>query len=183
MCQANTITKQLIDIIKDIDQKVNSFMKTYQYFDTLGRFYIEFLRYANNDSGLGIVLSPLHITDLFCELADVDENSVILDNCCGTGGFLISGMKKMIELSKEDNNKIKNIKKNQIVGIEEKSNIYSLCVTNMIIHGDGKTNIFHDSCFVAQSKVLAKYKPTIGLLNPPYKTDKKVDIEECVFRP
>jgi hypothetical protein len=40
------------DIIIEIDEKINSFIKNYQYFDTLGQFYIEFLRYANNDKGL-----------------------------------------------------------------------------------------------------------------------------------
>jgi type I restriction-modification system DNA methylase subunit len=177
----NSDKKNLTDLIKEVDRKVNSFMRTYQYFDTLGRFYTEFLRYANNDSGLGIVLTPSHITELFCDLAEVTEDSVILDNCAGTGGFLISGMKRMIELAKGDEVKIANIKKKQIVGVEVKSNIYSLCVTNMIIHGDGKTNIIHDSCFDSILKVGSEYNPTIGFLNPPYKADKKTDTEELEF--
>jgi len=60
----------LKNLIKEIDGKANSFIKNYKYFDTLGQFYIEFLRYANNDKGLGIVLTPPHITALFCELAN-----------------------------------------------------------------------------------------------------------------
>jgi type I restriction enzyme M protein len=177
----NEDKKKLIDLIKEIDIKVNSFMRNYQYFDTLGRFYTEFLRYANNDSGLGIVLTPSHITELFCDLAEVTEDSVILDNCCGTGGFIISGMKRMIELANGNEEKIKNIKNKQVVGIEVKANIYSLCVTNMIIHGDGKTNIIHDSCFNSIKKVRSEYNPNIGFLNPPYKADKKNDTEELEF--
>ncbi|MBU0460285.1 MAG: SAM-dependent methyltransferase, partial [Nanoarchaeota archaeon] len=87
----------LRDLIRDIDENINSFMKTYRYHDVLGQFYIEFLRYANNDKGLGIVLTPPHITELFSDLAFVDKNSIILDNCTGTGGFLISAMQKMIK--------------------------------------------------------------------------------------
>ncbi|MCI8453237.1 MAG: hypothetical protein HFE84_01275 [Lachnospiraceae bacterium] len=77
--------KFLEDLIDEIDQEINGFMVTHKYVDTVSQFYIEFLRYANNDKGLGIVLTPPHITDLFAELAGVDKNSVVLDNCCGTG--------------------------------------------------------------------------------------------------
>jgi hypothetical protein len=38
------------------------------YYDTIGHFYVEFLRYANNDKGLGIVLTPPHIAELFARL-------------------------------------------------------------------------------------------------------------------
>ena len=52
----------LKNLIKDIDKNINSFIKTHEYFDVLGQLYIEFLRYANSDKGLGIVLTPPHIT-------------------------------------------------------------------------------------------------------------------------
>jgi type I restriction enzyme M protein len=117
-------------------------MKTHKYFDTLGQFYIEFLRYANSDKGLGIVLTPPHITDLFSELAGVNQDSIILDNCMGTGGFLISAMKTMIKQAKGNQTKIENIKKTQLIGIEYQDDIYALGISNMIIHGDGKTNVF-----------------------------------------
>ena len=85
---------KLKDIVDEIDGKINNFIKTYKYFDTLGQFYIAFLRYANNDKGLGIVLTPPHITELFCEISNINKDSVILDTCTGTGGFLISAMQK-----------------------------------------------------------------------------------------
>jgi hypothetical protein len=52
----------LVNLITEVDERVNGFMESHSYFDTLGQFYIEFLRYANNDKGLGIVLTPPHIT-------------------------------------------------------------------------------------------------------------------------
>jgi hypothetical protein len=88
------LLKELID---EIDENINQFIKTHEYFDVLGQLYIEFLRYANSDKGLGIVLTPPHITELFAELAQVNRNSIIYDNCTGTGGFLISAMKYMIK--------------------------------------------------------------------------------------
>ena len=169
-----------IELIKGIETNVNNFMRTHKYFDTLGQFYIEFLRYANSDKGLGIVLTPPHITELFSDIANVDQDSIILDNCMGTGGFLISGMKKMIQDAKGNSKKIANIKKNQLVGIEYQDDIYALGVSNMIIHGDGKTNVFMGDCFKLSKQVRDKFKPNIGFLNPPYKS-KKSDIEELDF--
>lgn len=169
----------LIELIKDVHNEVVTFVKSNQYFDILSRAYEEFLKYANNDKSLGIVLTPSHITDLFCELANVDKDSVVYDNCCGTGGFLVSAMAKMVKQAKGDIDKINHIKEKQLIGVEYQDHIYTLCCSNMIVHGDGKTNIIKASCFDAVDKV-KEYKPTAGLLNPPYKSDK-ADIEELEF--
>ncbi len=164
---------KLRDIIESVDKKINNFIKTYKYFDTLGQFYIEFLRYANNDKGLGIVLTPPHITELFSEIANINKDSVVLDTCTGTGGFLISAMKQMIIDTGGDKEKILNIKSKQIIGVELQHSIFSLTCSNMYIHGDGRSNLIKGSCFdekiVEQVK---KYKPNAGFLNPPY-GDKK----------
>jgi type I restriction enzyme M protein len=172
----------LKEIIEDIDKNINSFIKTYKYFDVLGQLYIEFLRYANSDKGLGIVLTPPHITELFSNLAQVNKNSLVYDNCTGTGGFLISAMKRMIKDAKNDEEKIKQIKKEQLIGVEYQSHIFALAVSNMYIHQDGKTNIINGSCFDENViKEVKTKKPTIGFLNPPYKSNKKIDTDELEF--
>jgi len=171
----------LKEIIDEIDENINSFIKTHKYFDVLGQLYIEFLRYANSDKGLGIVLTPPHITELFSELAQVNRNSIVYDNCTGTGGFLISAMKKMIADAKGDEEKIKDIKSEQLIGVEYQSHIFALAISNMYIHQDGKTNIINGNCFDENIIKTVKGKtPTVGFLNPPYK-DKKNDIEELNF--
>lgn len=175
----SNVLKELID---EIDANINKFIKTYEYFDVLGQLYIEFLRYANRDKGLGIVLTPPHITDLFSDLAKVSKNSIVLDNCTGTGGFLISAMKKMISQAKGDFKKIKEIQSKQLIGVEYQSHIFALAISNMYIHQDGKTNIINGSCFDEHViKQIQKIKPTIGLLNPPYKSNKKQDTDELEF--
>ena len=172
----------LKEIIDQIDENINAFIKTHKYFDVLGQLYIEFLRYANSDKGLGIVLTPPHITELFTDLAQVNKNSIAYDNCAGTGGFLISAMKRMIADAKGDEAKIKEIKQKQLIGTEYQSHIFALAVSNMYIHQDGKTNIINGSCFDEEviEEVRAK-KPTVGFLNPPYKSNKKTDIDELEF--
>ncbi len=176
--QRNVLSK----LIDDIDLNINKFIKTHEYFDVLGQLYIEFLRYANSDKSLGIVLTPPHITELFCDLAKVNKNSVIYDNCAGTGGFLISAMSKMVKEAKSDTQKEIHIKEKQIIGVEYQAHIFALTCSNMFIHRDGKTNIFHGSCFDEEIiKHVKKYNPSVGLLNPPYQTDKKKDVPELEF--
>lgn len=165
----------LTSLISDCDRRINGFMVTHRYIDTVSQFYVEFLRYANNDKGLGIVLTPPHITELFVELAGVDEHSVVFDNCAGTGGFLVSAMKRMLEdahgsLKKEDD-----IKSKQLIGIEFDDEIYTLLIANMIMHHDGRTNLNLGDCLKDfDPKIIReKFHPTVGLLNPPYKNKGK----------
>ena len=178
LSKKENILKRIVD---EIDENINGFIKTHRYFDVLGQLYVEFLRYANSDKGLGIVLTPPHIAELFADLAQVNKNSVVYDNCAGTGGFLISAMKRMVIDAKNDETKIKEIKAKQLIGTEYQSHIFALAVSNMYIHQDGKTNIINGSCFDEDIIEAVKAKrPTVGFLNPPYK-DKKRDIEELEF--
>ena len=50
--------------------------------DYLGRFYGEFMSYSGGDGqSLGIVLTPKHITELFCELAQLKPSDKVIDPC------------------------------------------------------------------------------------------------------
>ncbi len=178
----NKNNTDLRDIITDIKENIQDFIKTHEYFDALGQLYIEFLRYANSDKGLGIVLTPPHITEFMAELVQVNKDSVVYDNCTGTGGFLVSAMNIMIKNAQGDEEKIKSIKSKQLIGTEQSDKIFPLACSNMFIHQDGKTNINHGSCFDKDIiKSVKEKKPNVGLLNPPYKNDKKTDIDEYEF--
>ncbi len=173
--------KDLKEIINDIDENINGYVRTYKYYDVLGQFYIEFLRYSNADKGLGIVLTPPHITDFFADIVDIKTDDVVFDNCTGTAGFLVSAMKKMIGKCDGDSDQESSIKQNQLYGVEYQPEMYPLAVSNMFLHGDGKSNILSGSCFDKDIiKTIKDKKPTVGFLNPPYKSDK-TDIEEFEF--
>jgi type I restriction enzyme M protein len=170
----------VVDLIEQIDKNVNAFVRTHKYYDAIGQFYVQFLRYANNDKGLGIVLTPPHIAELFAGLAEVNKKSVVFDNCCGTAGLLIASMREMLKNAGSDEEAETAIKKRQLIGIEFQDDIYALAVSNMVVHGDGKTNIMAGDCFELLKSVKEKWKPTVGLLNPPYKT-KASPTEELDF--
>jgi len=159
----------LYDLVREIDENVKTFLDEYEHFDVLGQFYGEFLRYTGGDKkGLGIVLTPRHITELFSDIADVKKDDVVFDNCCGTGGFLISAMRKMIDDSKDDSKEIEKVKKERLIGIEQNPQMFALGCANMILRGDGKANIYRGDCFEVTPVIKQKHKCTIGFLNPPY---------------
>ena len=172
---------ELQQIIADIDEQVNSFSRNHKFTDVLGDAYLEFLRYSNSDKGLGIVLTPPHITELFAELARPTVDSVVYDNCAGTGGFLVSAMRTMVEAARGDSAIESHIKSDQLFGVEMQPNIYPLAVSNMYIHQDGKSNVELGDCFSeAIIRKVKQRRPTIGLLNPPYKSEP-TDVEELEF--
>ena len=179
-----TPNTHLKDLIIEIEKNVKPFLRDYKQYDVIGIFYNEFLRYANGNGGLGIVLTPKHITELFVELAEVNKDSVVIDNCCGTGGFLISAMKKMEDEAKGDRTKIKEIHTKQLLGIDDNPKMFCLACSNMMLRGDGKSNINQQDCFQVNEADIKRFKPTIGFLNPPYSKEnghkELTFIENCL---
>ena len=94
-----------------------------------------------------MILTPAHVTDLFCDLASVDKDSIIYDPCCGTGGFLISAMKRMLTDAGGDEEKKSSIRKNQLIGVELRPSMFTYACSNMMMRGDGKSNIRCGDCF------------------------------------
>jgi len=145
--------------------------------DALGVFYHEFIKYSGGDgSGLGIVLTPQHLTEFMCDLADVNKNSRVVDICCGSGSFLVTAMSKMF---KDANPQItEKIRQEQLYGIEFDDGLYTLAVANMIIRQDGKSNIYKGDCFNKDIvKEIKEKNINIGLINPPYSQTDKCELE------
>ncbi len=168
--QNNNVVNNLKFVLEKICYLFDDFAFTETSYDVIGKFYNEFLKYTGGDKkGLGIVLTPKHITDLFCDIVSLNKDSVVLDTCTGTGGFLIAAMKHMIEDAKGDSKKIENIKKNQLIGVEQNTQMFTLACSNMILRHDGQSNIFNDSCFSDDVKYkIRNLKPTVCFINPPY---------------
>lgn len=145
-----------------------------------------------------VVLTPRYVTELMAKLAKVDMNSYVWDYATGSAGFLISSMKLMIndaknriKSPKELNEKIKEIKYTQLLGIEKRADIYMLAVLNMILMGDGSSNIIHKDSLkeydgrYEQGTLNGKPFPAnVFLLNPPYSADGKgfIFVEKALSR-
>ncbi len=142
--------------------------------DVLGRFYGEFIRYSGGDGQtLGVVLTPSHITELFCDLADIKPTDNVFDPCCGTGGFLITAMNKMLEQAKPSERKV--IKADKIHGFEIRENMFAIATTNMILRGDGKSNLIKNDFLKQPTEKLREGNYSVGFMNPPYSQGKGKD--------
>ena len=134
-----------------------------------------------------VVLTPRYVTDLMAKLAQVNKESYVWDFAAGSAGFLISAMKLMIKDAmdrvnspKEMIEKIKHIKQKQLLGIEKRSDIYLLAVLNMILMGDGSSNIIHKDSLTEYTGTYEQgdlsgqmFPANVFLLNPPYSADGK----------
>ena len=137
-------------------------------YDVLGRFYIEFIRYAASEQKSGLVLTPSHITELFCDLGELNVNDIVYDPCCGTGGFLVAAMQRMFKLAGNDMGKREHIRKLQICGCEFRSDIFTYACSSMRFRGDGKSNIYNGDCFHYAKSIADNHKTTVAFLIPPY---------------
>ena len=152
--------------------------------DYIGRFYGEFMSYSGGDGQtLGIILTPKHITQLFCDLADLKKTDVVFDPCCGTAGFLIAAMHNMLAVAKDDPAQQKSIRRNQLHGIELRPNMFTIATTNMILRGDGKSNLINDDFLKQDPNKLQLKQSTVGMMNPPYSQGSKQnpDLYELAF--
>lgn len=148
--------------------------------DVLGRFYGEFLSYSGGDGkGLGIVLTPSHITELMVDLLDIKMSEKVFDPCCGTGGFLIAAMSKMFKQAENPARMLReqkaakmNIRQNLLYGVEMNDRMFSVATTNMILRGDGKSNLVCDDFLKLPVERLRKENFRIGIMNPPYSQAK-----------
>lgn len=147
-------------------------------YDVLGRFYREFIRYAGTDKKTGLVLTPQHITEFFCDIVILNANDVVFDSCCGSGGFLISAMKRMLDIAGPNQKKRTAVKENQLVGIERRTDMFTFACSNMMMSGDGKAHIYQGDSFVDEViSIVRPLKPTVAFLNPPYDVGEDGQLE------
>ncbi|MCC8123775.1 MAG: SAM-dependent methyltransferase [Oscillospiraceae bacterium] len=171
--------KSIVWYVEQLEMKIKPMMDyADSTLDALGVFYHEFIKYSGGDgSGLGIILTPQHLTEFMVELAGVNKNSKVVDICCGSGGFLVTAMSKMFK----DANPVETatIRKERLFGVEQDDGLYTLAIANMIIRQDGKSNIIKGDCF--DPKVVKELKArniNVGLINPPYSLKGgKVELE------
>lgn len=128
-----------------------------------------------------VVLTPSYVANLLVKLARVDRDSYVWDFATGSAGLLVSAMNEMIidatkniKSPDELNQKIANIKANQLLGLEILPSIYMLAILNMILMGDGCSNILNKDSIkdfdgtYGFNKEPISFPATAFVLNPPY---------------
>ena len=142
--------------------------------DVLGQFYEVFLKYGNGAKEIGIVLTPRHITRFGVEAIGVNHSDLVLDNACGTGGFLVAAFDYVRRNCTPA--QLEQFKQYNLFGIEQESYVAILAIVNMIFRGDGKHNIAEGNGLSTFLKRKAVYGyPSASFTNtPPASSDQVV---------
>lgn len=163
-------TNILTDIVFNIYKYIDTDSSEGQ--DILNLFFIAFNKYTGK-ADKNQAFTPDHITDFMCRITDVDFNKRVLDATCGSGSFLVQAMVKELAACKTGvsndvaKRRQEKVKKDNIYGIEIEEKAYGLATTNMLIHGDGNSNIKFGSIFDSKNFIKTA-DPDIILMNPPY---------------
>lgn len=128
-----------------------------------------------------VVLTPAYVASLLVKLARVNKDSFVWDFATGSAGLLVAAMNEMLidakntitspdELAQKE---IK-IKAEQLLGLELLSSVYMLAILNMILMGDGSSNILNKDSMLdfdgnyGFGAVDSKFPADAFVLNPPY---------------
>ena len=128
-----------------------------------------------------VVLTPSYVANLLVKLCRINKDSYVWDFATGSAGLLVAAMNEMLIDAKNTIKspeqlaiKVAEIKANQLLGLEILPSIYMLAILNMILMGDGSSNILNkDSLRDFDGKygfgnIDKKFPATAFVLNPPY---------------
>lgn len=172
----------IIAEISTIYNFINISADDYKGHDIMNNFLKVFRRWNSaNANEKGEVFTPDHIAQLMYKLGDCNMNDFILDPTCGSGTFLTNSMANMFNealnknLNDDEFQKIQiDIKANRLFGIESNEFNATLAGINMLLHGDGASNIYNENCFTKLKNLEGLYNKV--LMNPPF-SQKDIELK------
>ena len=170
-CVRDLKDKEFEHILRDISNNILPYIndRSTQGQDLLNLFFTTFNKYVGK-SDKNQAFTPDHIVHFMCKAVGVNRHSVVLDPCCGSGAFLVRAMTEaMADCDTEEEKQ--RIKSKQIYGIEYEETAFGLSTTNMLIHGDGNSNIVQGNCFLMDNYLDVGIN--IVLMNPPYNAQRR----------
>ena len=128
-----------------------------------------------------VVLTPSYVATLLVKLARVNKDSYVWDFATGSAGLLVAAMNEMLidakaKIKSPDDLALKSsaIKANQLLGLEILPSVYMLAILNMILMGDGSSNILNKDSLkdfngtYGYGKTDKQFPADAFVLNPPY---------------
>lgn len=180
-------------VYKQIKNEILPLLESNLHLDFTGRILNSLNDWVaiDNDRLNDVVLTPRFVTNLMARICRTDMDSFLWDTCMGSSGFLVSGMDLMIKDAKAKikdadalAKKIDDIKLKQLLGIEILDNIYILAVLNMILMGDGSSQVIRGDSRKELKKPDFNFPANVFLLNPPYSAPGKglVFVDEALSK-
>lgn len=162
--------RQVINVIDGID------FGSYEESHAFGEIYESILKEMQSAGSAGEFYTPRAVTDFMAQMIDPQVGEQCADFAAGTGGFLTSWLKVMEPKLKTEADRI--AFDSSIHGVEKKQFPYTLCITNMLLHGIDSPDITHGNSL---GKNILDYteedKFDVILMNPPYGGSEKNDIK------
>ncbi len=177
---------QLKRVFSKIVDDLGIYYKTGLTTDFTGKLFNEMYSWLGftQDKLNDVVLTPSYVATLLVRLARVNKDSYVWDFATGSAGLLVAAMNEMIADAKK---KIKSpddflkksaeIKAKQLLGLEVLPSIYMLAVLNMILMGDGSSNIINKNSLddydgnYGFGNTSVPFPADSFVLNPPYSAD------------
>lgn len=150
--------------IVSILERLNVHVLTAEH-DYLGQLYETLFHYIGGNT-IGQYFTPRHIAKMMVDLVEVNSSDIVFDPACGTGGFLVAAMNRILVNESLSRAQMVNLVKKSLIGMDSEPITAALCVTNMILRGEGSTGVHHADCF--SSTKFPASKATIVLMNPPF---------------
>jgi len=132
---------EIVNILQEVSLRTTDL-------DIKGRAFEKFLGKVFRDE-YGQYFTPRNVVKFMVEVLDPDEDDIIIDPACGSGGFLLYSLMHVVEKVsrryREDQDSLNRISwdfaHKQIFGIEINDRIARIAMMDMIIHEDGHSNI------------------------------------------
>lgn len=142
-----------IGILKDIMDKLDPLTLTDVDSDVKGDAFEYFLKASTaTKNDLGEYFTPRHIVKTMVRLVNPQIGEKIYDPFCGTGGFLIESFRHIEKNMVTGNSELQEMLRERTIYGNEITNTARITKMNMILAGDGHSNIFMKD----------------SLANPPY---------------
>ena len=173
------LLKQLVDL--ELEQN----------FDVMGRAYEFVVQKLGEQKQYGQYFTPRHIIHFMVELADPEIDEMIYDPAAGTGGFILRAFEivknKIIKQAEKGfsgvsepiasygkvafdrgEKLIRRLKEKHLWAVEKAPDVFKLAMMNMILHSDGKSNLYESDSLDNRAQQEHKEKYDVVLSNPPY---------------
>jgi len=177
--------------IRDLLKKLID-LELEQNFDVMGRAYEFVVQKLGEQKQYGQYFTPRHIIHFMVELADPEIGENIYDPAAGTGGFILRAFEvvkdKIEKKTKDSFNTLREptvtygsdltqdkaeilfrkLKEESLWAVEKAPDVYKLALMNMILHNDGKSNLYEADSLDNRAQQDFKQKFDVVLSNPPY---------------
>lgn len=151
-----------------------------------GSAFDSFLNTTLKGREMGQFFTHRNIVNFIVEMADPKLSDRIIDPACGTGGFIETSFLRLNEQlrdvypesSEEYQEKLDQLRTNQIFGIEKDGNVASLAKLSMSMNGDGHSTIYKANGLTFSNNKIDEGRFDAVLTNPPFGSNSDVQVKD-----